>query len=56
MKAKTIEQYKILEYLKEHFYIESIDIELIDNITVKVTDKEGASLQFYFKDNRVQWE
>lgn len=56
MKAKTIEQYKILEYVKEHFYIETIDIELIDDITVKVTDKEGKTLMFYFKDNLVQWE
>ena len=56
MKAKTTEQYKILEYLKEHFYLESINIELINDITVKVTDKEGASMEFYFKDNRVQWE
>lgn len=56
MKAKTIEQYKILEYIKEHFYIETIDIKLTDDITVKVTDKEGASLEFYFKDDRVQWD
>lgn len=55
MKAKTIEQYKILEYIKEHFYIEKIKMELIDNTTVKVTDQEGATLNFYYKDNRVEW-
>lgn len=55
MRANTIEQYKVLEFIKQNFETDIISIELIDRFTVKVTDNKGDSLYFVYKNGEVCW-
>ncbi len=45
----TIEQFKVLDYLKKQLSIDAFSIYLIDRYTIKVIDKNKA--QGYFKYN-----
>lgn len=56
-KVNTIEQFKVLEYLKIVFDMNYITLDLVDECTIKVTDKENKSMYFkYNKDKKlVEW-
>ena len=45
----TIEQFKVLDYLKRQLSIDAFSIYLIDRFTIKVIDKNNE--QGYFKYN-----
>ena len=45
----TIEQFKVLDYLKKQLFIDAFSIYLIDSFTIKVIDKNKE--QGYFKYN-----
>ena len=45
----TIEQFKVLDYLKKQLSIDEFDVYLIDRFTIKVIDKNNK--QGYFKYN-----
>ncbi len=45
----TIEQFKVLDYLKKQLFISDFDLYLIDRFTIKVIDKNNE--QGYFKYN-----
>ena len=45
----TIEQFKVLDYLKKQLSILEFDLYLIDRFTIKVIDKNNE--QSYFKYN-----
>jgi len=45
----TIEQFKVLDYLKKQLSIGKFDLFLIDRFTIKVVDKNNE--QGYFKYN-----
>ena len=45
----TIEQFKVLDYLKKQLSIGEFDLFLIDRFTIKVVDKNNE--QGYFKYN-----
>jgi len=45
----TIEQFKVLDYLKKQLSIDKFDVYLIDKFTIKVIDKNKE--QGYFKYN-----
>ena len=47
--VNTIEQYKVLKYLKDTFNTDAIDIYLVDRFTIKVIDKNNDI--GYFKYN-----
>ena len=49
IKAKTIEQFKILTHIRENFYIEELQIELIGTDKVRIRDKNGDSAVFHYK-------
>lgn len=53
MKVETVEQYKVLEFLKENFYMESIKLKLIDRYTIEVTDGNGDTMNFKYEDGKV---
>lgn len=46
----TIEQFKVLAYLKDHLSIDEFAVYLIDKFTIKVIDKNKE--QGYFKYNK----
>ena len=45
----TIEQFKVLDYLKKQLFISDFVVILIDRFTIKVVDKNNE--QGYFKYN-----
>ncbi len=47
--VNTVEQFKVLSYLKQHFDIDSVNLYLVDRFTIKLVDcnKDVA----YFKYN-----
>lgn len=45
----TVEQFKVLDYLKKQLSIFEFDLYLIDRLTIKVIDKNNK--QGYFKYN-----
>lgn len=56
MRVDTIEQYKILEYIKENFYIEDLQLKLIDRFNIEITDKNNETMIFYFENNQVKYK
>lgn len=53
MKVNTVEQYKILKYIKDNFEMNYITLELIDRYTIKITDRNNDSMDFIYKDGNV---
>ncbi len=45
----TIEQFKVLAYLKEHFNTNEVSLYLLDRVTIKLIDKNNDV--GYFKYN-----
>lgn len=50
--VKTIAQYKIMQFINQNFYPETLEIELIDGLTVKGTDRTGASMIFRWNEEK----
>ena len=53
MKVNTVEQYKILKYIKDNFEMNYITLELIDRYTIRITDRNNDSMDFIYKDGNV---
>lgn len=53
MKANTIEQFFILKFIKENFYMDNVAVTLIDPCNVKIEDANGdaAIVTYKSKDN-----
>lgn len=57
MKAKTIEQYHILGWLKKHFLMAYINIELLNRNHIKITDQNnGTAVIIYDEDGSILFE
>ena len=50
--VKTIAQYKIMQFINQNFYPETLEIELIDGQTVKGTDRTGESMIFRWNEEK----
>ena len=46
--AETVEQFKVMQYINEHFEENALELELVDRFTIRATDHTGASLIFYY--------
>lgn len=53
MKVNTVEQFKVLEYIKAHFIMKEITLKLIDRYTIEVTDKVGESIKFKYDNGKI---
>lgn len=53
MKVNTIEQFKVLEFLKSNFEMDCIELELLDRYSIKVTDKTGDILTFRYENGKI---
>jgi len=51
----TINQYKVLQYLKKNLNIYEFNIYLYDASTIKVVDKKEDALLFKFENNKVEY-
>ncbi len=48
--VETVEQFKVLSYLKSTFKLDEIELYLYDKATIKLIDKN--KVQAYFKYNK----
>jgi len=53
MKVDTVEQFKVLKFIKENFHMDYITLELIDRYTIEVEDRTGEKMKFQYKDGKV---
>jgi hypothetical protein len=53
MKAKTIAQYKILEFLKQNFDLDCFEISLVLDSEIYLTDKQGKVICFRYENEEV---
>lgn len=53
IKAQTIQQYHILKWIDRNFYIDSLQVELIDRYNIKIIDnnENSAIVKYIDKDN-----
>ncbi|WP_287164758.1 hypothetical protein [Clostridium sp.] len=51
MKVNTVEQFKVLQFLKEQF-----ELELLDRYSIKVTDSTGDKMIFKWDGKKVTWD
>lgn len=58
MKVETVQQYYVLQYLKDNFDMEYIKLELIDRYTIRVKDANGDQMDFYWdkEDGKVKYK
>ncbi len=42
IKVHTIEQFYVLQYIRKWFYEKSIKVDIVDDVSLKVTDGNGA--------------
>lgn len=54
MKVETVEQYKALQFIKENFNIEAIELELIDKCSIGITDKNNDRMIVSYKNNKIE--
>ena len=55
IKVRTIEQFKILDFLKQNFLIKNLEIIIVSNTTLKVVDKKKDSLIFTYKNGEISY-
>lgn len=55
MKVNTIEQYKIIQFIREHFEIDFIDIEIVNRYSLKVIDHVGDSIVFTYDKDEIKY-
>lgn len=53
MKVNTVEQFKVLEYIKANFIMEEVTLKLIDRYTIELTDKTGENIKFKYENGSV---
>ena len=51
MKANTIEQYHLLQFVKEHFVAGIIQTEILAKNKIKITDANGSQGILTYKKN-----
>lgn len=58
MKVETVQQYYVMEYLKENFDMEYIKLTLIDRYTIRVKDMNNEEMDFYWceEDGKVKYK
>ena len=48
MKVETVQQYYVLQYLKDNFDMEYIKLTLIDRYTIRVKDANDEEMDFWW--------
>lgn len=46
-------QEQVFLYIKAHFYMEYIKVDIINDYTLKVTDEKGDTLKFRYSWNKI---
>lgn len=58
MKVETVQQYYVLQYLENNFFMEDLKLTLIDRYTIRVKDSNGDVMDFYWdiRDCKVKYK
>ena len=58
MKVETVQQFYVLQYLEENFFIEELELTLIDRYTIRVKDVNGDVMEFWWsvEDGKVKYK
>lgn len=56
MKAKTVEQFKILDYIEDNFNMSSIELTLLNRNTIRVRDINGSEADFILENNKIEFK
>lgn len=51
---KTIGQYEIMKHIQQHFHMTHIDCQLLDDNSIKITDKDNNSMVFTYEDGEIR--
>ena len=49
---QTIPQYKIMRFINDNFFPGALEISLIDDHTIRGTDRNGASMIFHWNEEK----
>lgn len=47
-KVETVEQFKVLQFIKENFDLQFIELQLLDKFSIKVSDYYNDEMIFKF--------
>lgn len=53
IKVNTVEQFKVLEYIKQNFNLAALDLKLEDNYSISIQDSTGERAVFKYEDGKV---
>lgn len=53
LKVETVEQFKVLEFIKANFDIDCIELKLIDRFSIEVIDSKGDKLLFKYDNGKI---
>ena len=58
MKVDTIQQYYVMQFLEQQFYVEELKLTLIDRYTIRVKDANNEEMDFYWdiESNSVKYK
>ena len=56
LNVETVEQFKILEFIKSNFDMNSIDLKLIDRFTIEVIDLKSDKITFKYQDGKIVYQ
>lgn len=51
--AKTIQEFKILQWVQENFEENSITVTFLENGHAQIFDKVGGAMEVAYKDNQI---
>lgn len=54
-KVNTIQQFKILEFIRNNFNIDNLEVELVYNHIVRTKDVTGAYMTFKYSDDEITY-
>lgn len=55
MKVTTVEQFKVLDFIKANFIMEEVTLKLIDRYTIELEDRTGEKINFKYNEGKVTY-
>lgn len=51
--CKTVSQFKAYQWVKKNFETDLLEIELVDNQTIKIKDMNHETAKIHYKNNKI---
>lgn len=51
--CKTLSQFKAYQWIKNNFEIDSLNLEIVDDRTIKIIDKNLETAKIQYKNNKI---